>query len=42
MMIKNVTPWSVPFEQNNNNEIKNIWTKYFEVKKSLNVKIKRS
>jgi len=35
-----VTPWSVLFEQKNNNEINNIWTNYFEVK-DLNVKMKK-
>ena len=38
---KNVTPWSMLFEQNNINEIKNIWTNYFEVK-NLNVKMKKN
>ena len=38
----NVAPWFVLFEQMNDNETKKIFGQiYFEVKKSLNVKIKK-
>ena len=39
----NMAPWFVLFEQMNDNETKKIFGQiYFEVKKSLNVKIKRA
>jgi len=42
-MMDNVAPWFVLFEQMNDNETKKIFGQiYFEVKKSLNVKIKKN
>ena len=41
-MMDSVTPWFVLFKQTNGNKTKNIWTNVFEVKKSLNVNIKKS
>ena len=40
-MMDSVAPWFVLFKQTNDNK-KNIWTNVFEVKKSLNVNIKKS
>ena len=41
-MMDSVAPWFVLFKQTNDNKTKNIWTNVFEVKKSLNVNIKKS
>ena len=42
-MMDNMAPWFVLFEQMNDNETKKIFGQiYFEVKKSLNVKIKKN